>query len=478
VSHILFLQDSGINESLAVATTSALLKRHGHSTRLLLGDEERSPALSVKRLEPDVVVIPCPVGGQRRALADAVLARAAAPQAVVILGGTRATFAPALALRPEVDFVCVGEAEYALLDVADRIDTGRPLDDIRNLAFECHGELVKNPLRPLIEDLDELPMPDRDLYFRYPFVARLPWKKFSSGRGCIHSCSYCWNTSLQEKYSGLGSFVRRKSPERVVQEICAVKQRWPLRLVHFSDDLFTVHSGWLEEFSERYATAVGTPFTCNTSAPLATGASVRFLKAAGCKGVAIGIETGNETLRAEILGKPVPDRVIHRAASHIKGAGLQLYTYNMVGSPRESSDDVLETIRLNRTIATDAVRVNMAVPLKHTDFRETAFSSVLVSIEPNAPEPSNREGVNFESGEAELLKALFRLFVPAVHSDLPLDAVRRLAEIAPASTLSPLRLLGLLEERRITGLKWSEAARFFRHVGDPKRRTANYVSLI
>ncbi len=478
MARVWFLQDSGINESLAVADVAALLRDRGHDVGLILGDEVPRLDRVVRRTAADVVVVPCPVAGHERALSDAAVARAALPDATILLGGTHATFAPELALRPDVDGVIVGEAEGPLLEVAGRIDRSEAIGDVPGLAVERAGELVRNPLGEPVQDLDDLPLPARDLYFDHPFLARLPWKKFATGRGCVHRCTYCWNTSLAALVDGQGQFVRRKSPARAVAEVAQVKARWPLRRVHFSDDLFTMQPAWLEEFAGRYRRQVGLPFTCNTSVPLVTERTVAALQAAGCCGVAIGVETGNEALRAAILGKEVSDAAVRAAAGRIKAADMELVTFNMVGSPGESVDDVISTIALNRRIGADRVRVNIAVPLAHTAFEETAFSLGFLPDDHTAGAADlRRPEIQLETADRDALVALYLLFRPAVHGAVPLAALRRLSTL-PSRLLMPLRLAGVYEEKRITALTWREGMQFFAHVGDPRRRTANYVTLI
>ncbi len=241
MARVLFLQDSGINESLALAELSAALVSAGHRTYLLLGDEERQLRRAIRRFAPDLCVIPCPVAGHERALSDARQLRKAVSDCVIALAGTHATFHPELIERSEVDVVCLGEAELPLAELASRIDSNQSWSDVPGLVVREGGETVQNPLGAPMADLDDLPLPDRALYFRYPFLARLPWKKFSTGRGCVHDCAFCWNQTLNEMMPPDTRFVRRKSPRRAVAEVDAVRARWPLRLVHFSDDLFTVH---------------------------------------------------------------------------------------------------------------------------------------------------------------------------------------------------------------------------------------------
>jgi len=479
--NIMFLQDNGINESLGVTDLSAVLRAEGYNVELVLGDEERDLRQRLAQSSPALVVIPCPVAGHERALADARVVKEVHRGCVTVLGGTYATFSPELARLPQVDSVFIGEGEGAVLELAKRIADGESYDDVANLVVERDGELIKNPMRALIEDLDSLPFPDRDLYFEtYPFIAQLPWKKFATGRGCFHECGFCWNDALREMYEGGGRFTRRKSPRRAVDEILRVKQSYPLEHVHFSDDLFTVHPAWLEEFAPLYRNEIGVPFTCNSSIPLVTERTTTALESAGCVGVGIGLECGNEELRGEILGKVITNEDVHEAARLVKSHGMQLSTFNMVGSPGETVENVWETIHLNRAIGVDHVRVTIAIPLPFTRFEDHAMEKGLLKEHDGASRVTTlmEPEVLFETPERDALVNLYMLFRLAVHVPASEPLVRRLIKRTDARWLQPFRLWGIYEEKRITHINWFDGLRYFSHVGDPRKRTANYVTLI
>ena len=479
MSRVIFIQNNGINESLALTDLSATLLDAGHSTRLLLGDEERNLAGELASQNPDIVILPCHVAGHEEALEFAQLAKRIKPDCLVILAGTHATFDPELALDSNVDAVCVGEADLALKELCDRYDSGRDWRETPNLAFDDNG-LQQNEKLPLVKNLDDLAMPDRDLYFRYRFMARFPWKKFSTGRGCVHACSFCWNPSVAEMYESKSSFTRRKSPERAVEEVLWVKKKHPLKTVHFSDDLFTFQPSWLEEFAELYASRVAIPFTCNSSVELVSQRNVDALKAAGCRGVAIGIETGNEELRSAILKKPVSNDDIRKAASRIKAAGMELTTFNMLASPGESLEDAFSTISLNQEIGTDHVRVALAVPIPFTEWEAQAEQSGTLASEYKTQRVASlrRPQPAFNTENDKAFENLYYLFRLAVHYPKTEFLVRKLIYSPSSRPFDPLRLLIALEEKKINGLGWLDGLRFFSHVGDPKKRTANYVTLI
>ncbi len=488
MSRILFLQDSGLNESLAVTDLSSWLKSNGHETSLLLEAEEKNLTGEIISANPTLVVIPCPVGGEQVAKRLAKISKTSMPNVPVMMGGTSATFEPSLALDPNIDAVCAGEAEGVTLELVERITANEPFSDLANLSTQTDGKLISNHPRPLLQNLDDLPMPDRDLYFKHPFIARFPWKKFATGRGCVHSCSFCWNPNLKELYDnadrdlnrGRSSFVRRKSPERAVEEVAWVKERYPLSAVHFSDDLFTIGTRWLEDFAELYSSRVGVPFTCNSSVELVTKNTVEALAAAGCRGLAIGIETGNEDLRSQILNKRVSNDQVREAARLIKSAGLELTTFNMLGSPGESISDVFETVRLNREIGADHMRVALAVPMPHSEWEQQAWDSGHLTedyssgLEGGLSKPKT----TFQGSETKAFENFYYIFRLMVRYPKFEPGLRAMLKLKSSKPLHPFRLLNALEEKRIFNLAWGEGLRFFSHVGDPKSRTANYVTLI
>jgi len=323
-------------------------------------------------------------------------------------------------------------------------------------------------------------LPDRNLYFRYPFMARFPWKKFTTGRGCVHSCAFCWNPGVRDMYEAGGRFTRRKSPARAVEEVASVLAQHPLDMVHFSDDLFTHRPAWLEAFAPLYRDRVGLPFTCNSSIELVTPRAVNALAAAGCRGVAIGLETGNETLRTQILKKTVTNDDVRRAAALIKNAGLELTTFNMLACPGETLEDAFSTIALNREIGTDHIRLSLAVPIPFSDWERQAQEEGLLQADyaGSRVEGLSRPEVAFATEEVLAFRNLYYLFRPLVHHPRLEPLVRRLIRLPTTRPLEILRLLGAYEEKRIYHLGWREGLRFFSHVGDPRNRTTNYVALI
>jgi radical SAM superfamily enzyme YgiQ (UPF0313 family) len=177
-----------------------------------------------------------------------------------IVGGVHASVDPAGIIQEScVDMVCVGEGEGAIADIGERMDQGEDLSSIPNLWVKTSDGVVKNPVRPLIEDLDSLPYPDWDIYpevaFYKPFDGRVyKYGDVEMSRGCPYTCSYCINVELQEVYRGKGSYHREKSVARVIEEIRWFKERYGIEFIRFWDETFLLMSlGRLEALAEEYS---------------------------------------------------------------------------------------------------------------------------------------------------------------------------------------------------------------------------------
>jgi len=474
---VAYLQDNGIDESLALTEVAGGLAARGADNRLFLTDEEPDLDAVLAKFDPALVLLPNAVGGRQAAARRAARARRALPRATLLYLGTEATFDPSVGLDPHVDGVIVGEAEGPAAEVYAALQAGADWRGAAGLASrDRDGSLRQNPLPPVLTDLDALPWPQRSLYYRYPFIARFPTKKFNTSRGCVHDCSFCWNPKLRGMVSNPEAFTRRKSVERAIAEVEAVKAAHPLKHVHFADDLFTVQPAWLERFAEAYPARVGLPFTCSSSIELVSRRSMAALAKAGCKGVAIGVETANERVRARILRKTVTNAEVEEAARRVKDAGLELTVYAMIGVPGEGIDDAWSTLRFLRRLGADHARVMVALPVPHTDFAEDAAARGALPAGARVEDLSDPSEA-FAIDDARAQRNLYYFFRPLLRRPGLDPLVAPLLDLPWGRSLAPLKAFVALEERRIAGIGWVDGLRYWRHTGDPRKRTTNYVTL-
>lgn len=354
-------------ENLGVEYLSAVLKEAGHLTALvfdpqlfhdkflsvpLLRDLYSMSALLVDQIvsaAPDLVafsVISADLGWALE-VARQVKDRC---DAVMVFGGIHPTAAPRETLRHRVvDYVIVGEGEYPLLELVEALEAGdvseERLRSIRNLGFGIEGQIVINPLRPFISDLDSLPFPDKELYYEaLPFLR----SEYSiiTRRGCINSCTYCHNSLWAGgRPRPSGPRVRLRSVENVMAELRRAYDAYRFEKLRINDDTFTSDRAWLREFSAAYAAEFTVPVWCYVAPQTIDADTVRYLQRMGCFQVSIGVQSIREEIRGQVLHRRDTNHQIVEALRLFREAGIRCITDNLIGVPGQTEDELLELAR-------------------------------------------------------------------------------------------------------------------------------------
>lgn len=368
MARFLFVQEIA-QEYLGVEYLAAVLKGAGHGADVLIGSGDAAILKGVAGYRPDAVCFSAITGPHRWCLRRADSVKAAFPAVRVIFGGGHPTFFPEMIRHPSVDMIVRGEAEGAIIDIARRIDGGAGCRDVPNVWSKEGDRVVENAVRPYLADaeLDSLPRPDRDIYYRrYPRLARASVKAFLGQRGCPYSCAFCLNDKLKELYRGKGAFVRRRSPGNFVSEIAETCARHPTRTVHLYDEIFNTSPDWCIAVMEEYRRSVGLPYYCLVRADLMTRGIAAKLKESGCAGVWMGVETGDEAMRLKVLGKRLTDAQIVEAARMLHEEGIPFRAYCQVGLPDETIETALATVRFCIRIRTDYPWCSVYQPYSRT----------------------------------------------------------------------------------------------------------------
>lgn len=357
---------------LGVGYLSAVLKRGGHETELVhlvrpVGREEL--AETVSRTRPDAVAFSATTlqFGRIRELASWLKQDLGT---TTICGGVHPTIDPESALSEEaIDYICVGEGEEAFLEFCDSIDAGRPVDEIGGIwGRSPGGGIFRNPVRPLIEDLDSLPFPDRSIFDPEKFASNQKHRlTMMASRGCPFDCSYCCNHLQRSIYPNGGRYVRFRSPANVIAEIKEARAADPsLEQVRFDDDILTLDRKWFREFASLYEREVDLPFICNARVDLLNEEMAELLARAGCSAIAMGVESGNTWLRKNVLGRNMDDDKILRAFDLCRANGIPTVSLNMTGFPRETLSMALDTVKMNARISPGLAQVTALCPFPNT----------------------------------------------------------------------------------------------------------------
>ncbi len=231
------IQQSG---QLGLLYIAGVAKAAGYEVRILAGDELAAELLEVTRSSPRPLVgFYVNSDNQQEVLRLASYVKARCPSSRMILGGPVSNVLDMeLVQQDGIDFVGRGDGEYLVREVLQHLHTGVPaLPSILGLTFRSpEGRPVRNPSRPLIQDLDELPIPDRTLY---PSTQAGVKSQLLTARGCGFKCTFCFE-STNRKY-------RAHSPERIIEEMKQLQRDFGTTYFAFVDDIFTQNPRRLRE---------------------------------------------------------------------------------------------------------------------------------------------------------------------------------------------------------------------------------------
>ncbi len=458
---LLFLQDNLINESLAVCDLAGIIKSKGYTCELLIEKEEKHFQTKIAESAPGIIIIPCSIINPGWGLNTIKKIKILCPNTIMIAAGSHAAFFPEIIERPEIDIVLIGEAESAILELLAKIKTKQDYSNINNLWVKFKGTIQRNPCGT-VTDLINLPLPDRQIYYKYKAFRNFPLKMFSSGRGCPNNCSYCFNPALKQQVKDT-IYTRKKPIRNILAEIRSIKNLdYPFRQIHFSDDLFTYDRNWVLNFCREYKKEFTLPFTINSKAEYLDQDILEKLKQAGCQGIAVGIETGNENLRRTILNRETSDQKIIETAELIKKSGLILTTFNMLNFPGETPADVFKTIELNQKIKTDNPRSTIYLPIPKTPLAE--YKTVQTKT------------------DKLLIENLHLMFPFLVKYPLLNKFIRQNLWLLKIKLFKPLWLvlgnLRLIYEKKFFNIGIMPAVKYYLLTGGPKNKTTIYSSLL
>ena len=329
--------------SLGPGFLAPLLRRAGHQVEFFRASADMPPEAFVDRVEdvdPGLLGLSLTTRQWLRAreLIGYLRERHDVP---VIAGGLHPTFAAEQVLAtPGFDYVCLGEGEEAMLELVERLDSGRslgPLSGIRNIWVRGG---MKPPLRPPFEPIDELPFIARDLLDEYPGVVHM-----ATQRGCPFPCTYCAARKYADLYDDR-SYGRRRSIDNVFAELRELDAATPLRWISFLDDTFTIHHPWVREFCRRYPDEIGTDFGILARVETVNERMIHALAAAGCKLITYGVESGSERVRRQIMHRPVTNQRFKDVIGWTRAAGIRSVCNYMLGLPGETRDDLRQTLEL------------------------------------------------------------------------------------------------------------------------------------
>lgn len=285
----------------------------------------------------------------------------------IIWGGSHPTIDPENCIK-HTDMVCVGEGFDAMLELSQAIQQNKPYDGVKNLWLNKNDKVIRNPMRPLLNNLDILPFASFDSknkiyiddgqvqkdknvdYFGFGFTDD-PKKAFHqtmTSFGCPMNCSFCINCLDYDRF-------RRRSVPNVIEELVQTKQNNPnLKFVFFWDNIFAINKKWCFEFSEAYRQKINLPFF-NYSHPLCSDMEIfTALRKAGWAVTVMGIQSGSYNLRKTLYDRKETNEQILGAVQRLNKLRkvkscrkyFRIYYDYVKNNPLEGKKDLSESLDL------------------------------------------------------------------------------------------------------------------------------------
>lgn len=300
----------------------------------------------------------------------------------VVFTGPGPTYFTGEFLKDEDVYVARGEPEITFGELAEELSRKcgeRRFDKIDGLSYRMEGKNYYNQARPLLEDLDSLPFPARDLLdkrlYYNPKIGLNPWTVVSTSRGCSYSCIYCVPCSLSfareleyKKFYRKKPPVRFRSIENVAKEFQMLKEEG-YKSVSIIDDNFI----WGEKRALDFCEAVkglNIQWGCLARADHITEEIVRLMADAGCQYIDLGAESFNQKI-LDYVRKALKAEDIYRAIRIIKKYGISVKLNILLGpSPLETKKIILENIRIAKKLKPSTIMFSLVSPFPGTEWYE------------------------------------------------------------------------------------------------------------
>jgi radical SAM superfamily enzyme YgiQ (UPF0313 family) len=372
---------------LGIAALTSAMRAAGFEARMMdlhdAGWEEVERFLAES--DADVVGVSCFTFGRTNALRIAALARKVLPGATVVAGGAHATFFPEQVLAGgNVDVVVLGEGEATMVELAAALESGADLRSVPGIVYRQGGETITTTHRPRTENLDVFPFPaygafDLSLYKspEIPGVFQdLPGTHVITSRGCPFKCRFC---SVNRFFDGNWSF---RSPAHVVDELELLVEKYGVRHVYFSDDLFSLLPERVIEICKAIIDRrLEIVWMAETRVDCVDGEMLAWMRRAGCYRVYYGVESGSpEILRS--INKRFTVGQVAEAFALTHRAGIEPCCFLMVGNPGETPRTIAETVDLVNAIRPATMpTIGITTILPGTDLYDLSRRQGLISDE-------------------------------------------------------------------------------------------------
>ena len=357
----------------------ASMVRDAHDVRIVdslaedynYGDVERI----IKKYDPDVVGITSTTSMIPDAYVIAKIAKRYNENVKIVMGGPHVTFLPERTFQecPYIDFIVRGEGELTFRELINSLERDGDPSNILGLSINLRDKVRNNPPRPLIKDIDTIPMPSYDLLPMEKYQANgVRFGTVMTSRGCPFNCAFC-SSSLQ-----FGKRWRGHSDSRVIEELKHLHEKYRIREIEFLDDTFTLNKHRAIRIARRIVKeGLDISWSASSRVDTFTEEVAEAMKKSGCHTIYFGIESGSrKTLN--FIGKGITPEQSISAVKKAKRHKLRALGSFVIGFPEETKEDIKKTIKFSKKVGVDFAQFTIATPYPGTRLWKYASAKKLI----------------------------------------------------------------------------------------------------
>lgn len=360
---------AGTLPPLGILYIAAVLEKNGYKVSVTDGSKEDYYHMQkkIRKEKPDIVGVSSMTFLWNKAKKLISELKEEVPETFIVAGGPHPTIYKKRCLEesPLLDGVIVGEGEFAMLELVEKLEKGNPLKNVNGLIYRDGGKIVENPPRPLIPDLDALPLPARGLidildYVPAPEQYKVrPVTNMMGSRGCPFRCIYCSKIT--------GNTVRFRSPQNMVDEIEELVNRYGIKEIAFFDDTFTVNKKRVIEFTKLLKqSGLDIVWCAHARVNTVDKELLKSMADTGCWRLFYGIESMLQK-NMDTLKKGITVDQAYNAIKWTRDIGIESEASFMFGIPGETHEDALKTIELIKKLNPDYAKFFPITPIPGTE---------------------------------------------------------------------------------------------------------------
>lgn len=353
---------------LSLLYIATILKNEGHDIIFLDALAEQKPINDVKKIakDCDAVVISTSTMSFNEDCGILAELKKANKNIATIMFGSHPTFMPQYALSNNaIDIIVRREPDFIIRDVVNELAKGDKWKKVKGIGYREGRKKILNELYPYIENLDELPIPDRTLlpkgidYFN-PIVKRVPYTTMTSSRGCPGKCTFC---TVPNFY---GPKVRCRSSGKVIEEFEAI-QKLGYKEVWLRDETFTAFKKRNEVIcKEMIKRKMDLTWIANARVGMIDKEMMALMKKAGCHMIKFGVESGVQEILNNIK-KGINAEMTRKNFKWTHEVGIDTHAHMMLGCPGDTKKTIEATMRFVREIAPTTVTFGVCTPYAGTE---------------------------------------------------------------------------------------------------------------